>query len=90
MIANDSELREYTQDCVIMLAELLLREVCRMRYKVVVQSGNESGFVAYIPALKGCVSQGATRKAAMSNVKEAAVAYLECLIEDKLPIPPAQ
>lgn len=61
-----------------------------MRYKVVVQSGNESGFVAYIPALKGCVSQGATRKDAVSNVKEAAVTYLECLIEDKLPIPPAQ
>ena len=59
-----------------------------MRYKAVIEPGRESGYVAYVPALKGCVSQGPTRQEAFANLKEAAQAYLECLIEDNLPIPP--
>jgi predicted RNase H-like HicB family nuclease len=59
-----------------------------MRYTAVIEKGQESGFVAYIPALKGCVSQGETRKNAMANLKEAAEAYIETLIEDHLPVPP--
>ena len=59
-----------------------------MRYKAVVELGRESGFVAYIPAFKGCASQGSTREEALANLKEAAEAYVECLIEDHLPIPP--
>jgi len=59
-----------------------------MRYKVVIQPGRESGYVAYVPALKGCVSQGATRQEAFANLKEAARDYVECLIEDSLPVPP--
>ena len=59
-----------------------------MRYTAVVEQGRESGFVAYIPALKGCVSQGATREAAFANLKEAAEAYVEALINDRLPVPP--
>ena len=59
-----------------------------MRYIVVVEPGRESGFVAYVPALKGCVSQGLTRESALANVKEAATAYIEALVEDQLPVPP--
>jgi predicted RNase H-like HicB family nuclease len=66
---------------------LIWRQKC-MHYKAVIEPGNESGYVAYIPALKGCVSQGATRDEAFINLKEAAEGYLECLIEDNLPIPP--
>ncbi|MDO8586459.1 MAG: type II toxin-antitoxin system HicB family antitoxin [Armatimonadota bacterium] len=56
-----------------------------MRYTAIVEKGRESGFVAYIPALKGCVSQGPTPDAAMRNLKEAAEAYIEALLEE----PPA-
>jgi len=59
-----------------------------MRYTAVIEEGRESGYVAYIPALKGCVSQGPTRAAALANLKEAAEAYVEALIEDHLPVPP--
>ncbi|HUV04433.1 MAG TPA: type II toxin-antitoxin system HicB family antitoxin [Armatimonadota bacterium] len=58
-----------------------------MRYTVIVERGRESGFVAYIPALRGCVSQGPTKEAAVANLKEAAEAYIEALVEDHLPVP---
>ena len=43
--------------------------------------------MAYCPALKGCVSQGRTKKEALKNLKETVEAYVECLIEDGLPVP---
>lgn len=58
-----------------------------MKYTVIVEKGNESGYVAYAPALKGCVSQGDTREEALRNIKEAMEAYVEALVEDGLPVP---
>ena len=58
-----------------------------MKYTVIVEKGSESGYVAYVPVLKGCVSQGKTKTEAMSNIKEAIEAYIEALIEDGLPVP---
>lgn len=58
-----------------------------MKYTVILEKGRESGYVAHVPALKGCVSQGNSREEAVSNVKEAIEAYIEVLIEDGLPVP---
>ena len=58
-----------------------------MKYTVIIEKGRESGYVAYCPALKGCVSQGETRQDVLANVKEAIEAYIEVLIEDNLPVP---
>ncbi len=58
-----------------------------MKYTVIIEKGRESGFVAHVPALKGCVSQGATREVALTNVKEAIEVYLETLLEDGIPVP---
>jgi predicted RNase H-like HicB family nuclease len=58
-----------------------------MKYTVIIEKGNESGYVAYAPALKGCVSQGKTKAEATRNIKEAMEAYIEALLEDGLPIP---
>ena len=58
-----------------------------MVYTVIVEKGRESGYIAYAPALKGCVSQGETREQAMKNIKEAIEAYIEALLEDGLPVP---
>jgi len=52
-----------------------------------IEQGHESGYVAYAPALKGCVSQGETKKEALQNIKEAIEVYIETLIEDGLPVP---
>ena len=58
-----------------------------MKYTVIIEQGHESGYVAYAPALKGCVSQGETREEALRNVKEAMEVYVEALLEDGLPVP---
>ena len=58
-----------------------------MKYTVIIEKGHESGYVAYCPALKGCVSQGADKEEAMANIREAIEAYVEVLVEDGLPVP---
>ena len=58
-----------------------------MKYTVIIEKGRESGYVAYCPVLKGCVSQGADKKEAISNIREAMAAYIEVLLEDGLPVP---
>jgi predicted RNase H-like HicB family nuclease len=58
-----------------------------MKYTVIIEKGQESGYIAYAPALKGCVSQGKTKVEALKNIKEAIEVYIEALIEDDLPIP---
>jgi len=58
-----------------------------LKYTVVIEKGRESGYVAYCPALKGRVSQGADREESISNIKEAIEAYIEALVEDGLPVP---
>ena len=47
-----------------------------MRYTVVIEKGRESGFVAHCPVLEGCVSQGATERKALANLREAMKDYL--------------
>jgi predicted RNase H-like HicB family nuclease len=58
-----------------------------MKYTVIVEKGRESGYVAHVPALRGCVSQGKTKTQALANVKVAMEAYIEALLEDGLPVP---
>lgn len=40
---------------------------------------DENGYYVYCPELKGCHSQGDTYKAALSNIREAIVLYLESI-----------
>lgn len=58
-----------------------------MIYTVIIREGNESGFVAMVPALPGCVSQGRTRRETIRNIKEAIEVYVEALLDDGLPVP---
>jgi predicted RNase H-like HicB family nuclease len=48
-----------------------------MKIKVVVEPGEDGYFVAHVPALKGCWSQGKTRDEALANIREAIDLYLE-------------
>jgi predicted RNase H-like HicB family nuclease len=54
-----------------------------MKLKVVIEPGEDSGFIAHAPALKGCWSQGATREEAIANIREAIEAWLE-VEQDKI------
>ncbi len=58
-----------------------------MKYTIVLEKGRESGYVAYVPALKGCVSQGRTKAQTLKNIRAAMEAYIEALLEDGLPVP---
>ncbi len=58
-----------------------------MKYTVIIEEGRESGYVAYAPALRGCVSQGETKEDVLRSIKEAMETYVEALIEDRLPVP---
>lgn len=48
-----------------------------MRYTVILQQEADGGYVATVPALPGCVSQGDTREQVIANVREAITVYLE-------------
>lgn len=48
-----------------------------MKLKVIIEPGEDSGFVVEVPSLPGCVSQGQTREEAMANVREAVELWLE-------------
>ena len=50
-----------------------------MRYRVFIEQDEEGSFVAEVPSLPGCLSQGETRSEALANVREAIAAYLESL-----------
>ena len=58
-----------------------------MTYTILLRRGNESGFVAIVPVLPGCVSQGQTRRETLKNIKQAIGLYVETLLEDGLPVP---
>ncbi len=58
-----------------------------MRYTVVLEKAPESGFVAYVPALPGCVTEGETRDETMANIREATELYIEDCVESGDPIP---
>jgi predicted RNase H-like HicB family nuclease len=48
-----------------------------MNIKVIVEKGEDGYFVAHVPALKSCWSQGKTREEALVNIREAIDLYLE-------------
>ena len=60
-----------------------------MKYRVLVEQDEDGAFVAEVPSLPGCVSQGATRAHALQNIQEAIHAYLESLEAHDEPIPPS-
>ncbi len=62
--------------------------IISMRYTVVLQQEIDGGYIAKVPALPGCISQGDTRQEALSNILEAAEVYVEdCLAAgDEVPV----
>ena len=48
-----------------------------MNIKVILEAGEDGYFVAHVPSLKSCWSQGKTREEALQNIREAIDLYLE-------------
>jgi len=58
-----------------------------MRYTVVLEKETDEGYVASVPALSGCVSQGDNRAQALANIREAIELYVEDCKDAGDPIP---
>jgi len=58
-----------------------------MCYTVVLEQESDGGYVASVPALPGCVSQGNNRDEALTNIREAIELYIEDCREAGDPIP---
>jgi predicted RNase H-like HicB family nuclease len=58
-----------------------------MRYTVVLEQEEDGGYVASVPALPGCVSQGDNRTDALANIREAIELYVEDCRDAGDPVP---
>ncbi|MGB9610808.1 MAG: type II toxin-antitoxin system HicB family antitoxin [Bryobacteraceae bacterium] len=56
-------------------------------YSVFYEQAPEGGYVASVPALPGCHTQGETLEEAERNIKKAIASYLESLTAHGEPIP---
>jgi predicted RNase H-like HicB family nuclease len=52
-------------------------------FDVVILEDESGGYVAFVPALPGCHTQGDTLQELMDNVREAVELYLETLTEEE-------
>ena len=55
--------------------------------QVILYPGKDDYWIAEVPSLPGCISQGQTRAEALTNIREAIQAYLAALEEDGLAVP---
>ena len=59
-----------------------------MKFRVIIEQDEDGIFVAQVPTLPGCISQGESRREAINNVREAIQLYLESLEAHDDAIPP--
>jgi len=58
-----------------------------MRFTVILEREDDGGYVAIVPALPGCVSQGDSRDEALTNIQEAIKLYVDDCIDTGEPVP---
>ena len=58
-----------------------------LSYTVIYEEALEGGYIAYVPALTGCHTQGETIEETEDNVREAITLYLESLEAHQEDIP---
>lgn len=57
------------------------------QYTAVFEPDPKGGYTATIPALPGCISEGGTFEEAHRNIREAALLYLDVLLERRRSVP---
>ena len=60
-----------------------------MKLHVIIEQDEQGYYVAEVPALPGCLSQGKTHEEAIANIKEAVEGWLE-VMESKKSCDPTQ
>jgi predicted RNase H-like HicB family nuclease len=58
-----------------------------MRYTVILEQEPDGGYIATVPVLPGCVSQGDSREEALKNIQEAVELYVEDCVASGDPVP---
>lgn len=58
-----------------------------LSFSVIYEAAPEGGYVAFVPTLEGCHTQGETLEEAEKNIKEAILVYLESLFAHKEEVP---
>ena len=58
-----------------------------LSYTVIYQAVPEGGYIAFVPSLPGCHTQGESLEEAEKNIKEAVQVYLESLNIHKEKVP---
>ena len=59
----------------------------KVRLPVVITRDEDGYYVAEVPVLRSCFTQGKTREEALTNIKEVIHLCLESMAEDGEPIP---
>ena len=59
-----------------------------MNYIAVLEEDEDGGFVASVPALPGCISQGDNQEEALAYLKDALTGWIEVAQRHGLQIPP--
>jgi len=53
-----------------------------LKFRIMLEPGEEGGYTAILPPLLGCISEGDTRDEALANIREAIQLYLEPVEDD--------
>ncbi|MBE2272232.1 MAG: type II toxin-antitoxin system HicB family antitoxin [Anaerolinea sp.] len=59
-----------------------------MRQVIFTPDLEDGGYIAEVPSLPGCYSQGETLEEATANIREAIQGFIAALEADGLPVPP--
>lgn len=70
-----------------MFRDANIMKYSRMRYTVLMNRNDEGGYTVTVPALPGCISEGADWDEALKNIEEAIAGYIETLKILKKPVP---
>ncbi|MDD2756966.1 MAG: type II toxin-antitoxin system HicB family antitoxin [Methanothrix sp.] len=55
--------------------------------QVIIYPGEDGCFVAEVPSLHGCISQGKSKEEALQNIREAIRVYIAALQDDNISVP---
>ncbi len=55
--------------------------------QIIITPDETGGYVAEVPSLPGCISEGEILEEAIANIREAIDLYIEVLKEDGKPVP---
>lgn len=57
-----------------------------MEIKIMLEKDEDGLYVATVPSLPGCISQGKTEREALKNIREAIELHVKSLAKDGLPL----